>query len=259
LSTLSDGPAAKAFLQAVALSTTETVASWMMAGFVHGVLNTDNMNITGESFDYGPYRFLKTYDPHFTAAYFDRSGLYAYGRQPVSVLWNLHQLGYALKFAYPDLDYEKTLEDFADDFNLQIQLHLLKRLNLRCDISDSDAHQLLISQLISHLFKFMQDENALFEQTFFDLHSGHQPDRLARSPQAHLYKKSSFEPLGECLKKFKVASAAKAEHPYFKNTHACALVIDELESIWAPIAEQDDWSLFERKLQEIRSFRGVYS
>jgi len=259
LSTLSDGPAAKAFLQAVALSTTETVASWMMAGFVHGVLNTDNMNITGESFDYGPYRFLKTYDPQFTAAYFDRSGLYAYGRQPISVLWNLHQLGYALKFAYPDLDYEKTLEDFGDDFNLQIQLHLLKRLNLRCDVDDPSAHQLLISQLISYLFKFMEEEKALFEQTFFDLHSGYRAERLERSPQAILYHKPSFEHLRECLKKFSVASTAKAEHSYFKKSQACSLIIDELESIWTAIAEKDDWSLFERKLQDIRSFRGVYS
>lgn len=259
LSTLSDGPAAKAFLQAVALSTTETVASWMMAGFVHGVLNTDNMNITGESFDYGPYRFLKTYDPNFTAAYFDRSGLYAYGRQPVSVLWNLHQLGYALKFAYPDLDYEKSLEDFGDDFNLQIQLHLLKRLNLRCCADDPSAHQLQISQLISYLFRFMEEEKALFEQTFFDLHSGYQIERLERSPQAALYQKPSFEPLRECLKKFDIANTAKAEHPYFRNSLACSLIIDELEAIWNPIAEKDDWSLFERKLQDIRSFRGVYS
>ena len=52
-------------------------ARWMAAGFVHGVLNTDNMNITGESFDYGPYRFLPRNDPNFTAAYFDETGLYA--------------------------------------------------------------------------------------------------------------------------------------------------------------------------------------
>lgn len=259
LSTLSDGPAAHAFFQAVALSLTETVASWMMAGFVHGVLNTDNMNISGESFDYGPYRFLKTYDPQFTAAYFDGSGLYAYGRQPFSVLWNLHQFGYALKFAYPELDYEKILEDFGDDFNLQIQLHLLRRLNLRPNTGDPNAHQALINQLISALFQFMEKEQPLFEQTFFDLHSGYKPERLAMSPQAELYNKPSFEPLRECLKKFSVVSTEKAEHSYFKNTHACSLIIDELESIWSPIAEKDDWSLFERKLQEIRSFRGVYS
>ena len=60
---------------------------WMAAGFVHGVLNTDNFNLTGESFDYGPWRFLPHLDPQFTAAYFDHQGRYAYGRQPDAALW----------------------------------------------------------------------------------------------------------------------------------------------------------------------------
>ena len=71
-------------------------AQWMVAGFVHGVLNTDNLNITGESFDYGPYRFLPIYEPGFTAAYFDETGLYAYGRQPEAVHWNLCRLAECL-------------------------------------------------------------------------------------------------------------------------------------------------------------------
>ncbi len=64
----------------------------MAAGFVHGVLNTDNINVTGESFDYGPWRFLPVLDPAFTAAYFDETGLYAYGRQPDALFWNLTRL-----------------------------------------------------------------------------------------------------------------------------------------------------------------------
>ena len=51
--------------------TARLAASYMVAGFVHGVLNTDNINVTGESFDYGPWRFAATFDPGFTAAYFD--------------------------------------------------------------------------------------------------------------------------------------------------------------------------------------------
>jgi uncharacterized protein YdiU (UPF0061 family) len=69
----------------------------MVAGFVHGVLNTDNMNISGESFDYGPWRWLPKWDPGFTAAYFDHSGLYAFGRQPEAIYWNCGQLGVALR------------------------------------------------------------------------------------------------------------------------------------------------------------------
>ena len=69
------------FLAEVAARVADTAGAWMAAGFVHGVLNTDNFNITGESFDYGPWRFLPNFDFNFTAAYFDNAG-YAYGRQP---------------------------------------------------------------------------------------------------------------------------------------------------------------------------------
>ncbi|MEC7440299.1 MAG: protein adenylyltransferase SelO family protein, partial [Pseudomonadota bacterium] len=65
---------APAFLATVAARVAATAGSWMAAGFVHGVLNTDNFNVTGESFDYGPWRFLPRFDPSFTAAYFDNGG-----------------------------------------------------------------------------------------------------------------------------------------------------------------------------------------
>jgi len=70
-----EGPAG--LLRAAAISSADMVASWMAAGFVHGVMNTDNMNITGETFDFGPYRFLPTLKSDFTAAYFDYNKLYA--------------------------------------------------------------------------------------------------------------------------------------------------------------------------------------
>src|SRR5579864_412431 len=85
-----------ALFQAVLGRSAELVGRWMAAGFVHGVLNTDNMNLTGESFDYGPYRFLPRNDPNFVAAYFDEMGLYSFGRQPEAVFWNLRQLAGAL-------------------------------------------------------------------------------------------------------------------------------------------------------------------
>ena len=75
----------------------DLAASYIAAGFVHGVLNSDNMNVTGESFDYGPWRWLPQWDAAFTAAYFDHGGLYAFGRQPEAIHWNLGQLGVALR------------------------------------------------------------------------------------------------------------------------------------------------------------------
>ena len=91
-----DQPAVMLLHQAVE-RLADLAASYMVAGFVHGVLNTDNMNITGESFDYGPWRFLPRWDPGFTAAYFDHSGLYAFARQPEAIRWNLGQLAIALR------------------------------------------------------------------------------------------------------------------------------------------------------------------
>src|SRR5690606_4521926 len=74
-----DGPG---LLREVVAASARLTARWIAAGFVHGVLNTDNLNVTGESFDYGPWRFLPHYEPGFTAAYFDQFGLYAFARQP---------------------------------------------------------------------------------------------------------------------------------------------------------------------------------
>ena len=73
-------------------ATATLAASYLAAGFVHGVLNSDNINITGESFDYGPWRFTPDWNPEFTAAYFDHYGLYAFGRQPEAIHWDLAQL-----------------------------------------------------------------------------------------------------------------------------------------------------------------------
>ena len=97
-----------------------TGAQWMAAGFVHGVLNTDNINITGESFDYGPWRFVPTYDPGFTAAYFDHSGLYAYGRQPATLLWNLTRLAECLLPIAGQAELESALRSFQPAFQREL-------------------------------------------------------------------------------------------------------------------------------------------
>src|SRR3546814_1250640 len=74
-----------ALLRKAVENTANLAASYMAAGFVHGVLNSDNINVTGESFDYGPWRFTPRWEPGFTAAYFDPTGLYAFGRQAEAI------------------------------------------------------------------------------------------------------------------------------------------------------------------------------
>jgi len=106
----------------------ELAAQWMAAGFCHGVLNTDNMSITGESFDYGPYAFIPTYNRQFTAAYFDYFGRYNYGKQPAVCRWNLEMLQVPLEAVISPTDMADSLARFDDYYQLEYKHLLLKKL-----------------------------------------------------------------------------------------------------------------------------------
>jgi uncharacterized protein YdiU (UPF0061 family) len=103
-------------------------AKWIAAGFVHGVLNTDNLNVTGESFDYGPWRFLPHYEPGFTAAYFDQNGLYAFARQPEAVFWNLHQPGGCFCLVSPPEPLVEALNRVAGSYWAELVGAMRRRL-----------------------------------------------------------------------------------------------------------------------------------
>ena len=78
------------------------VASWMLVGFVHGVMNTDNMTISGETIDYGPCAFMDAYDPATVFSSIDHGGRYAYGNQPAIAQWDLARLGEAMLPLFAD-------------------------------------------------------------------------------------------------------------------------------------------------------------
>jgi uncharacterized protein YdiU (UPF0061 family) len=102
-------------------------------------MNTDNMNITGESFDYGPYRFLPTLDPGYTAAYFDHGGLYAFGRQPEAMSWNLAQLAQSLSLICEDDDLITSMNDFAPRYQSALNNHVFRRLGIAPITPDTDT------------------------------------------------------------------------------------------------------------------------
>ena len=85
-----------ALFEAVIAAQASLVARWMLVGFVHGVMNTDNMTISGETIDYGPCAFMEAFDPATVYSSIDAAGRYAYGNQPVVAEWNLARLAEAL-------------------------------------------------------------------------------------------------------------------------------------------------------------------
>jgi uncharacterized protein YdiU (UPF0061 family) len=98
-----------ALLDAVVSVQASLVARWMLVGFVHGVMNTDNMTISGETIDYGPCAFLDAYDPATVYSSIDHSGRYAFGNQPVVAEWNLARFAEAL-LPLIDADRHRAIE-----------------------------------------------------------------------------------------------------------------------------------------------------
>jgi uncharacterized protein YdiU (UPF0061 family) len=244
---------AAAFLEQVSRRVARMGAQWMAAGFVHGVLNTDNINITGESFDYGPWRFLPHYDPGFTAAYFDESGLYAFGRQPDALLWNLCRLAECLLPLAPQNVLEQALASFEPTLHREFAHAILRRLGLQSRGYEHDG------ALAKALWTFLHETGAPFEQTFFDWYGGSlSTQRAEKSSSASLYVHETFQTVRTVLDDFSPSPGINHSHPYFERTTPCTMLIDEVEAIWAPIAAEDDWSALAAKLDDIRAMAEAY-
>ncbi len=228
---------ADAFFREVVKRSATLAASYMMSGFVHGVLNSDNMMITGESMDYGPYRFLPEYDLDFVAAYFDHTGLYAYGNQPRAIFRNVLRLGGALRLIAPDLPLGAAGALFEETLAHETRMRLVRRLGL---VPDGDTDEALAAAA----FAFLAEKRVGFERFFFDVHGGAAPKRDA-------YTGARWDELARLLELY--APVSSRRHAYFDGDAPCTLLIDEIEAIWGAIATQDDWGPFEDKLLRIRA------
>jgi len=233
-----------AFLRLVVERSARLCAAWMAAGFVHGVLNTDNLNVTGESFDYGPYRFLPVLDPGFTAAYFDAGGLYAYGEQPESVRWALDQLAAALDALAPGGDLARVVRRFGPAYEDALDREVVRRLGVRSRGALPDR------LLRTGVMRLLEVSQVPFERFFFDAYGGAAAAaRLAASPAAREYRGEALDD----LLTYAPRATARVDHPYFSDPAPCTLLIDELETaLWAPIAERDDWAPLMDKVAAIR-------
>ena len=240
-----EGERALAFLAGVVGDVARLGTRYMAAGFVHGVLNTDNINVTGESFDYGPWRFLPTLDPRFTAAYFDQTGLYAFGRQPDALLWNCTRLAECL-LPFADKEaLEDVLRRFEPAFHGAMAEAVVERLGLVPQGTDPDA------ALTEALWTAMARAQVPFEPTFWDWQGG-----LARraeaeaGPSGEAYRSEAFAPFLEALAGYRSAERDRPDAPI-------DMLIERVEALWAPIAERDDWAPLREAVAEIEAASGA--
>jgi uncharacterized protein YdiU (UPF0061 family) len=244
-----------ALLKAVLERSAELVGRWMAAGFVHGVLNTDNMNLTGESFDYGPYRFLPRNDPNFTAAYFDESGLYAFGRQPEAVFWNLRQLAGALTLAAETEPLVEVVNGFSAAYRDALRGAMLRRLGLVAHGGDEDI------DLVNAAFRALAEGGAAlrWEPFFFDWFGGLASEaRALAGPRGSLYGGEQALAFRERLAGYAMDRPERLQAAYFEQAEPEELLYDEIEAIWAAIAADDDWSPLYAKLERIELARQAW-
>ena len=229
-----DGADPIRLLELVMERTATLAARYMAAGFVHGVLNTDNINVTGESFDYGPWRFAPSWNPAFTAAYFDHQGLYAFGRQPDAIGWDVAQLAASLRLLAESEPLIEVLDRFAPRFQLALSEAILWRLGVlpRDEASDREVARAVERTL--------RTTGAPLDHVFFDAFGGTLPDSYGEDWNDLRVALTGYQP------------RRPRDHAYWAG-EPCSMLIDEVEAIWAPIAEADDWAPLYAKVAAIRA------
>ena len=242
-----------ALLERAVAATARLAARWMAAGFVHGVLNTDNMVVTGESFDYGPWRFLPYSDPGFTAAYFDQTGLYAFGRQPGAAFWNLQQLaGCLAMIAAPDV-LIPILEGFGPAYRRELAAAVVARLGVESRSEESDA------ALASAVFAALSAGGAAlrWEPLFHDWWGGAASQaRALAGPRGALYADPALADFRRALAPYEAARPDRLASPLLAAEPE-EMLIDEVEALWAAIAADDDWAPLAAKLDRLEAVRAL--
>lgn len=176
---------ALAFLKAIAVKQIELIVDWMRVGFIHGVMNTDNMTVSGETIDYGPCAFMDAYDPNTVFSSIDHSGRYAYANQPGIARWNLARLAETLLPWIDENEHqavilaEAVLQEFSELYQQKWLTMMCSKLGVLNPCPDD-------GDLISELLHWMQNNHADYTNTFRDLNP-------TTEPIGNLYAQHTFQ------------------------------------------------------------------
>ncbi|MDB9525358.1 YdiU family protein [Oscillatoria sp. CS-180] len=239
--------------------TAELVAQWMSVGFCHAVLNTDNMSITGESFDYGPYAFIDTYDPRFTAAYFDYGSRYCLRNQPAVCQWNLRMLQKPLQRIMPQTELDAALARYEGHYWHYYTQRMLHKLGfdalpspLGVDLVKQTLELLSNVEVGYHTFfleltrqfslKWVEDADEIFRTTMQASDGGAQ---ALLDQWRTLYQRSLQSQTPQALEQ--IPERLRRTNP------KTVLLRPEIEAIWEPIVAENNWDPFYALLKRIQS------
>ena len=233
-------------------------AQWMTVGFCHAVLNTDNMSITGESFDYGPFAFMDQFDPQFTAAYFDYAGRYCYANQPAACLWNLQKLQAPLKAVLDPLAMEQALDEFDDHYQQVYRQRMLRKLGFEesLDAVSEEVADELLSRTLQFLWESKLGYHAFFKALRLQFEAGWRekveftfelPLTDAGAASFELWREF-YQQMLASLPEPELASVAQRLRQHNPLT---VITRPEIEAVWESIAQADNWTPFYELLERI--------
>jgi serine/tyrosine/threonine adenylyltransferase len=238
-------------------------AQWMVAGFCHAVLNTDNMSITGESFDYGPFAFIPTYDPQYTAAYFDYSGRYCYANQPAVCYWNLEMLQYPLKLVMSTTDMEAGIAKFRNSYRDEYTAKMSLRLGFEPPCPPESPME--IEELISVTLQFLAETQMGYHDFFIKLRTEFQPvwrdrmDQIWLGLDQSLNEKSKIileiwrSRYHQILRRLTLDQVADIPKRLETANPTTILLRPAIESVWERITIDNDWLPFYDLIQKLRA------
>ena len=151
-------------------ATAQLIAHWQAVGFSHGVMNTDNMSILGETFDFGPFGFLENYDPDYICNHSDHEGRYAFNNQPSIGHWNCQALAAALEGLIPEAELKASLGKYGTYF----YDHLAGLYRAKLGLQNKDPQDL---KIVEGLLNWLKEAGLDYTNFFRNLHQIHNPNQ----------------------------------------------------------------------------------
>ncbi|WP_447472820.1 protein adenylyltransferase SelO [Vibrio harveyi] len=225
-----------AMFETIVEKTSVMIAYWQAYGFAHGVMNTDNMSILGQTFDYGPFGFLDDYDPNYICNHSDYQGRYAFEQQPRIALWNLSALAHSLSPLVQREDLETALEKFEMRLSQKFSELMRAKLGLLTKIEEDgrlfEAMFELLNQNKTDYTRFFRELSNLdvnSSQAVIDLFI----DREAASAWVDLYLarcELEVDERGECVSaETRCEKMRRANPKYILRNYLAQLAIDKAE------------------------------
>lgn len=238
---LADANPHKALLTAITLRTARMVALWQTFGFVHGVMNTDNMSIHGITFDYGPYAFIEHFQSDAVFNHSDYEGRYAFDRQPGIALWNLNALAYAFSDYLNVDDIRACLTLFEPTFLSQYRHQMLSRIGL----DDNAENETSLNTWLSLLSAEKRD----YTQSFRQLATA-DPHQETSPLRDHFVDRNAFDNWWQDYRQRRISAATQHE----ELTQLNPVVIPRTHYLQAAIeaAEQGDFAPSHKLMEAVR-------